>query len=236
MASHTQSELREAARVLARAARAGGRRARPAARQPAPRRAPSAGRRPRRASFDGLRRSRLAARRSCAASSSPGPTPASASRSSPRRSARRWRPAGERVAAFKPAVTGLDERRPASGRATTSCSRGGERRASRRRRWRPTASGRRCRRTTRPSWRARRSSRRAGRRGARAAAEADVLVCEGVGGLLVPLTPGYLVRDLARGPRAAAGDRGAARARHDQPHAADHGGGARGGAATSPAW
>ena len=26
---------------------------------------------------------------------------------------------------------------------------------------------------------------------------ADVLVCEGVGGLMVPLTPGYLVRDLA---------------------------------------
>ena len=33
---------------------------------------------------------------------------------------------------------------------------------------------------------------------ARAAANgADVLVAEGVGGLLVPLTPGYLVRDLA---------------------------------------
>jgi dethiobiotin synthetase len=33
---------------------------------------------------------------------------------------------------------------------------------------------------------------------ARAAAEnADVLICEGVGGLLVPLTPGYLIRDLA---------------------------------------
>jgi dethiobiotin synthetase len=33
---------------------------------------------------------------------------------------------------------------------------------------------------------------------ARAAADsADVLVCEGVGGLLVPLTPTYLVRDLA---------------------------------------
>ena len=31
----------------------------------------------------------------------------------------------------------------------------------------------------------------------RAAEGADVLVCEGVGGLLVPLTPGYLVRDLA---------------------------------------
>jgi dethiobiotin synthetase len=35
-------------------------------------------------------------------------------------------------------------------------------------------------------------------RAARTAADgADVLVCEGVGGLLVPLTPGYLVRDLA---------------------------------------
>jgi dethiobiotin synthetase len=31
----------------------------------------------------------------------------------------------------------------------------------------------------------------------RAAADADLLVCEGVGGLLVPLTPDYLVRDLA---------------------------------------
>ena len=30
-----------------------------------------------------------------------------------------------------------------------------------------------------------------------AAREADALVCEGVGGLMVPLTPGYLVRDLA---------------------------------------
>src|SRR5918912_264053 len=30
-----------------------------------------------------------------------------------------------------------------------------------------------------------------------AAEQADALVCEGVGGLLVPLTPGYLVRDLA---------------------------------------
>ncbi len=31
-----------------------------------------------------------------------------------------------------------------------------------------------------------------------AAARADLLVCEGVGGFLVPLAPGYLVRDLAR--------------------------------------
>jgi dethiobiotin synthetase len=36
--------------------------------------------------------------------------------------------------------------------------------------------------------------------GARAAADgADALVCEGVGGLLVPLAPGYLVRDFAAG-------------------------------------
>ena len=33
---------------------------------------------------------------------------------------------------------------------------------------------------------------------AAAAAAGEVLVCEGVGGLLVPLTPDYLVRDLAR--------------------------------------
>ena len=32
----------------------------------------------------------------------------------------------------------------------------------------------------------------------RAGSEADFLVCEGVGGLLVPLAPGYLVRDFAR--------------------------------------
>ena len=36
-------------------------------------------------------------------------------------------------------------------------------------------------------------------RGARrAAGAADFLVCEGVGGLMVPLAPGYLVRDFAR--------------------------------------
>src|SRR4051794_7247256 len=32
---------------------------------------------------------------------------------------------------------------------------------------------------------------------ATAAAGTDAIVCEGVGGLLVPLSPGYLVRDLA---------------------------------------
>lgn len=35
------------------------------------------------------------------------------------------------------------------------------------------------------------------RRAGAAAAGAEVLVCEGVGGFLVPLTPGYLVRDFA---------------------------------------
>ncbi len=44
----------------------------------------------------------------------------------------------------------------------------------------------------------RRSSRSACATAARdAAAGADALVCEGVGGLLVPLCPDYLVRDLA---------------------------------------
>lgn len=33
---------------------------------------------------------------------------------------------------------------------------------------------------------------------ARGGGRADLLVCEGVGGFLVPLAPGYLVRDLAR--------------------------------------
>ena len=40
------------------------------------------------------------------------------------------------------------------------------------------------------------SSRPRARRGPRRGG-AGLLVCEGVGGLLVPLTPGYLVRDLA---------------------------------------
>ena len=39
--------------------------------------------------------------------------------------------------------------------------------------------------------------RAAARGGAGRGGGADALVCEGVGGLLVPLAPGYLVRDLA---------------------------------------
>ena len=101
---------------------------------------------------------------------------------------------GERVAVFKPALTGLDE--------------GGEpdheilRRAARSTqsddeiapyRFGPPAS---------PHLAAELSGEpvdpaRLVQRAHAAAAEADTLVCEGVGGLLVPLTPGYLVRDLA---------------------------------------
>ena len=63
----------------------------------------------------------------------------------------------------------------------------------------PAASARRSRPTSPRSWPARRSSRRSWSRPRAAAGEgADALVVEGVGGLLVPLTPGYLVRDLAR--------------------------------------
>ena len=50
---------------------------------------------------------------------------------------------------------------------------------------------------------------------------AELLVAEGVGGFLVPLTTEYLVRDLARRSRAAGRDRRLARPRDDQPHAAD---------------
>ena len=104
-----------------------------------------------------------------------------------------------RVAVFKPAVSGLDD----YGRVrcpTTSCS--GTPRAVGQSddeiapyRYGPPVS---------PHLGAElagdpRSSRRRLRAAARAAAEsADYLVCEGVGGFLVPLTLGYLVRDFAR--------------------------------------
>ena len=65
---------------------------------------------------------------------------------------------------------------------------------------------------------------------AAAARGADVVVVEGVGGLLVPLTSDYDVRDLARAlglPLVLAARPGP---RHDQPHAADARGSGRGGA------
>jgi dethiobiotin synthetase len=103
--------------------------------------------------------------------------------------------AGERVAVFKPAVTGLDEGGEADHemlrRAAGSGQSDGE--------VAPYRYG--------PPMSPHLAARLAGetidptrlRAAAREAAHgADTLVCEGVGGFLVPLTTGYLVRDLAR--------------------------------------
>ena len=104
---------------------------------------------------------------------------------------------GDRVAAFKPAVTGLDEPAgewPADHELLAEAA--GARQASAEvapYRFGPPVS---------PHYAADLAGERIepGRLvgTARAAgAEADALICEGVGGLLVPITPGYLVRDLA---------------------------------------
>ncbi len=104
---------------------------------------------------------------------------------------------GERVAAFKPVVTGLDE--PAGDwprdhellASAASAGQSADQVAPLR--FGPPVS---------PHYAAEQAGEPieplalAGH--ARAAGEgADALVCEGVGGLLVPLSPGYLVRDLA---------------------------------------
>ena len=216
-----------------RAARGGAharprRRAAPASAEPRrtvlarPRRPPARRRRRVIAPFDASESRARPERRACAGSSSPGPTPVSGKTVvAAAVVAPRCAPAGERVAAFKPVVTGLDEPPSPIGRPTTSCSR--------RRRAGATARGRaaplRAAGVAAPGRRARPASARA--RGAACAAArgapsgADVLVVEGVGGLLVPLTRGYLVRDLARELGAAARRRRPAGPRHDQPHAAD---------------
>jgi dethiobiotin synthetase len=104
---------------------------------------------------------------------------------------------GLRVAAFKPAVTGLDE--PADGwppdheLLATAASAGQSPEDVAPYRFGPAVS---------PHF----AAELAGaaieppdlvRSATTTAARAELLVCEGVGGLLVPLTPGYLVRDLA---------------------------------------
>jgi dethiobiotin synthetase len=105
---------------------------------------------------------------------------------------------GERVAAFKPVVTGLDE--PAGDlppdHELLAIASGGRRSAHEVAPYRygPALS---------PHFAAELAGEviEPGRLVAcvRGAVEAaDVLVAEGVGGLLVPITPGYLVRDLAR--------------------------------------
>lgn len=101
---------------------------------------------------------------------------------------------GERVAAFKPVVTGLDE--PAGhwphDHELLARAAGGRPDAVAPYRFGPPLS---------PHY----AAELAGRpvdparlvEAARAAGREGTLVCEGVGGLLVPLTTGYLVRDLA---------------------------------------
>lgn len=104
---------------------------------------------------------------------------------------------GERVAAFKPVVTGLDEEAGEWPRdhellaGAASAGQSPEQVAPLR--FGPPVS---------PHYAAEQAGEQveplALARDARAAGEgADALVCEGVGGLLVPLSPGYLVRDLA---------------------------------------
>jgi dethiobiotin synthetase len=104
---------------------------------------------------------------------------------------------GERVAAFKPVVTGLDEEAGAWPRdhELLAAAAGGRQAASE---VAPLLFG--------PPVSPHYAAELAGapieplelaRAGRSAGDGADALVCEGVGGLLVPLTPGYLIRDLA---------------------------------------
>jgi dethiobiotin synthetase len=101
---------------------------------------------------------------------------------------------GKRVAVFKPAVTGLEEEAETDHallRRASGSSQSDEEIAPYR--YEPPAS---------PHLAAQLAGEEIDperlRQAARtAAASADAIVCEGVGGLLVPLSPSYLVRDLA---------------------------------------
>ena len=101
---------------------------------------------------------------------------------------------GKRVAVFKPAVTGLDEGGEADHERLRRASGSGQSDEEiAPYRYGPPAS---------PHLAAALAGEEIDpgrlRRTAAAAAEgADAIVCEGVGGLLVPLSPSYLVRDLA---------------------------------------
>jgi dethiobiotin synthetase len=105
---------------------------------------------------------------------------------------------GEKVAAFKPAVTGIDED-PPDGWArdhellasVANAGQSGEDVSPHR--YGPPVS---------PHYAAELAGEQIEptellAKARNAADHADALVCEGVGGLLVPLTPGYLIRDLA---------------------------------------
>jgi dethiobiotin synthetase len=104
---------------------------------------------------------------------------------------------GERVAAFKPAVTGLDEPAgewPPDHELLASVANAGQSPDDvAPARFGPAASPHLAAElagTTLEPHELVRAARAAGER-------AGVLVCEGVGGLMVPLTKGYLIRDLA---------------------------------------
>lgn len=100
----------------------------------------------------------------------------------------------QRVAVFKPAVTGLEEERETDHallRRASGSSQSDEELAPYR--YRPPAS---------PHLAAAMAGEeidpeRLRRAASHAAQNADAIICEGVGGLLVPLSPTYLVRDLA---------------------------------------
>lgn len=102
---------------------------------------------------------------------------------------------GERVAVFKPALTGLDEPGPADHELLRDAARSGQSDDQiSPYRFGPAASPHLAAETAGEAIDPQRLVR-----SARAAADgADYLVCEGVGGFLVPLRGGYLVRDFAR--------------------------------------
>jgi dethiobiotin synthetase len=111
--------------------------------------------------------------------------------------ARTARASGERVSVFKPAVSGLDEE--GEGRADHELLRLAAGSAQSDEEIAPYRYG--------PAVSPHLAAELSGDRidpgrvtaAARAAgARSELLVCEGVGGFLVPLAPGYLVRDLAR--------------------------------------
>jgi dethiobiotin synthetase len=105
---------------------------------------------------------------------------------------------GDRVAAFKPAVTGLDEEPPAGWardhELLASVATAGQTAEDvSPQRYGPPVS---------PHYAAELAGEQIEpnellAKARNAAEHAHALVCEGVGGLLVPLTPGYLIRDLA---------------------------------------
>ena len=129
------------------------------------------------------------------------------------------RAAGEHVGAFKPVVTGIDEPdgdRPPDHELLAAARGAPGRTRSRRTRFGPAVSPHLAAALAGTELRPGRA-----RRARRAAIDCDVLVAEGVGGLLVPLAPGYAVRDLAVELALPRRRRRAPGAGDDQPHAAD---------------